>query len=242
MGMTVTTSGNREISEQLRSLHDLMVNPSAINQHISESMRDGGTNKRGAELKGVPQHIRDAAPSRHKTAARLGAEPLYAMADAAAAVEARHSSAEATIIIGGKYARMFRRTEGPVVIVPVDKQWLAIPCDKRTYGKSPRNFPGMLDFFVIEEGVLAALAMRKTPKAPHREVISKPYKPARPHKPKTLPNPERDIVFWLKKKVTVPQDRELLPSDLEFIELAKMGIGRSIDDAIEKEMKGAMSE
>jgi hypothetical protein len=88
--------------------------------------------------------------------------------------------------------RIFRRVLGPVQVV-AKKKWLTIPAAAESYGKRAR-----------EMGKLRFVKSRKKPDSAR------------------LVNTSGTVLFWLKKKVTLPQDRELLPSNEKYAAAAEL--------------------
>lgn len=141
-------------------------------------------------------YIRAEAPGRHKTAARLGASPTGHLARAASAVESGHDREQAFITIPRStgLGRAFRDFE----LTPKGgKKWLTIPAHRSAYGRRAGEFDNLQ--FVPLGNDLAALVTR------------------------TRSDAKWTVIYWLKKEVTIPQDRDLLPSDAAYRAAAEMG-------------------
>jgi hypothetical protein len=191
MKLDVTIEADDEVTPWLaRVARDIEggKNVNGVNGFISREM-----------AKGVRDHLVRIAPSRHKTAMRLGAAPTGHLTDGAQAVSARPSD-EGVVIdlpIPG-----IRRAFQDVTIVPVMSKWLTIAATGEAYGRRARSFAD-LRFIPFREN-LAALARKG-------------------------PDGEMDVMFWLKKSVFQRQDRTLLPSDEELLQMAEDGAEAFID-------------
>jgi hypothetical protein len=134
-------------------------------------------------------HIRKAAPARHKTVNRLGATPSHYYSRRADAVETRvngtHRDVRLTV-----YGEIFQRTYRSVTVRPVKRKWLTIPAKAAAYNRRAGEISG-LQFIQLK---------------PNLAALIKPTEPGQP----------LDVWYWLKKGVILPQDRGLLPSDAEF--------------------------
>lgn len=143
-------------------------------------------------------HITKAALTRHKTATRLSAKPTGYLAKKEGTVESQVTGNADGLIIVSVYGEIFARVDGPVSVKPRTKKWLAIPATAESYGKRPREIDG-LRFVLMKKGKLAALVRVETEKDADGK-------------------PKSEVVFWLKKGVTLPQDRGLLPSEGQYLE------------------------
>lgn len=143
------------------------------------------------------EHLRLIEPTMHTTRARLGVgannPPSYWSARIAA-VESRASASEATVSLG-KEAEIFARVNGAVIVRPRVGKYLTIPATAAAYGRRAREFAGL--FFVQFKSGTKALAKKD----------GKGIK----------------VFYWLKESVTLPQDRELLPSDTQYLDAAEQG-------------------
>lgn len=217
---------NERWEKELRDARELLTDHAGLNRAIGLTLVNG-TDRAG--LTGIRNHIIEAAKSRHKTQLRLGAaEPTHYLEKAASNIEVEADADGFDVTITNS-AAIFARTFGAVVVTVKDRKWLAIPCDKRTFGKSPLNFPGMLDFIRLGPEK-AVWVMRSEPKA------STPAKPARAERPlKAKPpakpaqvNKLKDVVFLGLKQVTLPQDRGLLPEDPTLLDLMIAGLDAAL--------------
>lgn len=134
----------------------------------------------------VQNHIRKAAKTRHTTAERLGAKPTNYLARTADTVESLPLGEDRIRL--NLNGEIFKRTFGPVLVKPREKKMLAIPISKESYAKRAAGMGGL--FFVRSKKGHLLLCRRD----------GKELKP----------------LFLLKESVTLPQDRGLLPSDLDF--------------------------
>jgi hypothetical protein len=146
------------------------------------------------------EHIVKIAPSRHKTAERLGAKPTGYYERVADGVTSRGDAEVAVVSLGGD-AGGFARAFGDVTIVPRKAKNLAIPAKAAAYGKRPGEIADLeLLFMGRKAGGGFALALGKKTAGGAREVW-----------------------FWLVKKVFQKQDRTLLPTDDQFLAAAELG-------------------
>lgn len=144
-------------------------------------------------------HIRMAAGSRHKTATRLSAKPTGYLSRRAETVESFVTGNPDGLIRLTVYGDIFSRVDGAVSVTPKRRAWLAIPNVSEAYARRPREIPG-LRFMLIKKGKLAALVTDlEGPPAPGKR---QPVK----------------IWYWLKKGVTLPQDRGLLPTEKDYLD------------------------
>lgn len=167
---------------------------------VSQVVTDGSGNlfiARSLAAK-VRDHLGKEAARRHKTADRLGATPTGHLTRAAESVDygATKDAAEVTIASPG-----ISRSFGDVEIVPVNgSKYLTIAARAESYGRRARSFDD-LKFIPLKGGALPVLA-----------------KVTGEGKEKTM-----EVFYWLKKSVKIPQDRGLLPSDVELLQAAEDG-------------------
>lgn len=140
----------------------------------------------------------DAAPTRHRTANRLGASPTNYLARTAAALEFT-GTRDAAVLSFGRDSEIYARVNGPVTVRPVNKKFITIPATAAAYGKRAREF-SFLKFIPFANGTRALARVDGKGKA--KKLI---------------------IFYWLKEQVTLPQDRGLLPSDTQFLDAAELG-------------------
>lgn len=143
-------------------------------------------------------HIFVASKTRHKTASRLSAKPTGYLEKTAGTVESQVTGNHDGLIQLSVYGDIYARVDGPVSVSPKNKKWLAIPATAESYGKRPREIAG-LRFQRMKEGKLAALVRDTDEKDADGRTKS-------------------EVIFWLKKGVTLPQDRGLLPSEGQYLE------------------------
>ena len=147
-------------------------------------------------------YLRAIAPRRHSTADRLGAPHSGHLTDAADSIESSHNAQSAVLTFPRTtgLSRAFRQFD----LRPTGgKKWLAIPAIASAYNHSPREFD--LSFVPFRDD-LAALVTRSQS---DRSFI---------------------VVYWLKKEITIEQDRTLLPDDRAYSESAELGAREFIRD------------
>ena len=226
----IEVSGDTELAEVLQRYERVLTNRQGLNESIAVTVAFGGTAPDGGEFYGVKRHIQEAAATRHTTANRLGAAPTGYLNKAAESLELSANFASASLIISESW-EIFKRTFGEVEVNIQNRKWLTIPCDARTYGKSPLNFPGMLDFIIIIPDVLAAWRMRTKPKEDRPDRLEKADKPDKPREPGETPKVMEDIVFWGRKSTKLTKDEGLLPTEEEFYDLITLGVNFALDIA-----------
>jgi hypothetical protein len=222
-------TNDREWLTLLERAHEIVDDPSVLHESMAQVMVNGGS------VLGIQKHITNAAKTRHKTADKLGAQRSGYFEQAAQNIEATGTRRGAEVTINNS-SGIFARTWGPVRVRVQRGTWLAIPAHKNSYGKSPLNFPGMLDFVKLKEG-LAAWFLRDKPKTEkRREPLIGPRKPMTATRARkadtTTTKAKRVVYFWGKHETTLPQDRGLLPTDEDLIQLAAEGAQAQIDHEI----------
>lgn len=147
-------------------------------------------------------HLLKLGMTRHKTAKSLAATPTGYFSRKAEGLESRSTKEEAIVTIptgnnadGNSGLEAFARVLGPVLITAKAAQWLTIPATAAAYGHRAREFN---DLIFIKLGDARAMLARRDGK-------------------KLTP------FFWLKKSVTLPEDRTLLPSDEQMTGAAEQG-------------------
>ena len=187
--------------------------------------REGFHKKLAGTLEDVTRdHIRSAATTRHKTATRLSASPTGYLTRLAETTETHSDNQGVVIRISGA---IFRRVLGPVVVQPVQRKWLAIPARADAYGRRPGEFSNLR--FVKFSETLAALVDGGITSGYKSRAQKKKPKKAKPHKPRALKRDDK-IAFWLKKKTTLPQDRELIPSEQKHTAAAELAAREFIQE------------
>lgn len=133
--------------------------------------------------------------SAHRSARSLGASPSGHYAKAARAVELESGEQSATILIPANFG--LSRAFGQLEITPKNgKKWITIPAHRTAYGKRAGEFQDLS--FVLLGRDLAALFARDQGSG------------------------QQFPLYWLKPKVTIPQDRDVLPSDATLSEAAEL--------------------
>jgi len=145
------------------------------------------------------EHIIKAAKTRHKTANRLSATHSGYFSKRAETVESHVTGNPDGLITLTVYGEIFARVDGAVSVKPRTKKWLAIPNTAEAYGRRPKELDGLR--FVKMKGSLAALVRDDEGDA----------KDAKGRK-------KFSVIYWLKKGVTLPQDRGLLPVEGQYME------------------------
>jgi hypothetical protein len=163
-------------------------------------------------------HITKASKTRHKTADRLSAKRTGYLEKKEGTVESHVTGNADGLIRISVYGDIFSRVDGPVSVKPRTKKWLAIPNTAEAYGRRPRELKS-LRFILIKKGFLAALV---------RDIDGPPGPDGRQ---------PSEVIYWLKKGVTLPQDRGLLPTEAEFLKAMESGAGIFLD-ALDKQSQG----
>lgn len=116
--------------------------------------------------------------------------------------ETIESHSDGVGVVMDVYGAIFRRVTGAVDVRPVTKKWLTIPAAAESYGRRAGEFSD-LEFALNKGGESARLI-----------------------------NSAGKVLFWLKKQVTLPQDRGLLPSDEQFTQAAELGARNFLEQQI----------
>ena len=144
--------------------------------------------------------IEVAAPVRHKTAERLGATPTGYLGRRANAIESRGTK-DAAIVSLGSEADIFARVDGPVIVRARAAKFLTIPATAAAFGRRAREIGGLFPV---------------TFKTGSKALVQKDGKKLK-------------VFYWLKEAVTLPQDRELLPSDEGYEKAAELAAQDFVD-------------
>jgi len=144
-------------------------------------------------------YILSIAPSRHKTAERLGATPTGYLERAAEGVTSRGEEDQAVLILGGDVGG-FARAFGDVTITPKKGKYLTIPNKAAAYGKRAGEIDDLEVLVYRKSGGGFTLALGREDD-----------------------DGERDVFYWLVKEVNQKQDRSLLPSDDQYLAAAELG-------------------
>lgn len=141
---------------------------------------------------GTRSYLRKIAPNKHATANKLGASPTGYLIKRAELVEGTGNRDRAKITVTGA---IFKRVFGPVTVTARKKKMLTIPWRAEAYGKRAGEFGDELFVYRSKQG-RAFLA---------RNVGG-----------------IMQLLYLLKRSVTLPQDRSLLPSDEQFAQFAEL--------------------
>ncbi len=205
---------------------------------LQDTLNDAGKLKLRKAIAGrletlVRAHIIRAAQTRHKTATRLGANPTNYLAKRGDTVETQVTGNADGLIKLTVYGDIFARVDGPVDVRPRRAKSLAIPAISGAYGRRPREIGG-LRLVVFLDAKKAALAkvtgdggtgpifLRKQVVGPPRPSSDRWRRYKRSFGPEK-PTPKITVWYWLKKGVTLPQDRGLLPEAGEFTAATEAG-------------------
>ena len=162
----------------------------------------------------VQEHARATWPQRHRTAARLGAQPTGWLERGIQMISARSDESTATVDLTGNAATAAQRVDGPVTIVPRGKKWLTIPATAEAYGRRPGEFSQLRVLFFGRGRIALGVGPGKGEQGP------------------------RKVFFWLRKSVTLPQDRTLLPPD----EVLRAGVDAAAEEFLEaRQLAGSLS-
>jgi hypothetical protein len=175
-------------------------------------------------------HIRTAAALRHRTAARLGAQPTNHLTRLSEGIESHSDGAGVVMRVPGA---IFRRALGPVVVQPLRRKWLTIPAQAKAYGRRAGEV-GNLRFVKFSENLAALIDGGMSGAYRARKPVKKARaaKSRAARKSKTAAS-KLDVVYRLKKKTTLPQDRDLLPSDDKYKATAEYAARQFIQDQID---------
>lgn len=158
-------------------------------------------------------HIEEASRTRHKWANRLGVTPTGHLKRAYESVLSAATATGARVeITSPGISRAFRDLE----IRPRAKAYLTIPADAASYGKWVKD--------VKAEGWRIFRPVAPGGKGASRKKGAGAAGPFRNYLMGTKENHPPRVLFWLKKKVTVPQDRDLLPGETDVAQTAKDAI------------------
>jgi hypothetical protein len=138
--------------------------------------------------------IIEAAADRHHTANDLGATPTGYLTKAAEETIATASSKGAVVTVKGQ---IFKRFFGAVQVLPRRARMLSIPVSAESYGKKTKDF-GKMSIIKGKSGDL--LLVRTTGRGKNKKVTP---------------------LFLLLRRVTLPQDKGLLPGPKRRAETAE---------------------
>lgn len=155
------------------------------------------------------------APKRHKTADRLGARPTGHLERAAESVTSSSDATQATVSVTSPG---ISRAFGILKIVPKNgSKYLTIPATAESYGRRARSFND-LRLAVFGGGRYLALV-----KAEQSNVATRQRSGFDTERAGSTDKKKGKVYYWLKKSVTLPQDRTLLPSDALLAASAEEG-------------------
>jgi hypothetical protein len=160
--------------------------------------------------------VEKAAPARHTTAQRLGANPTGYLTRRAQAIESQGTRDSATVTLGGA-VEIFARVDGPVTIYP-QRKYLTIPASAQAYGRRAGEL-GSLRFIAFGSGAKALAAVKVGTKTGKR---GKPVKDV-----------QLTVHYWLRDKVTLSQDRGLLPTEEQYVEAGEAAAQTLLEDILE---------
>ena len=156
----------------------------------------------GREEQLFQEHVRREAPKRHKTADRLGARRTGHLERASQSIEGS-GSATAAIIAFPRSTGLSRAFRSYTLTPKNGSKNITLPVHPLAYGRSIRDFSNIM--FINMRGTLVAARRVRG-----QEIL--------------------ETLYVLKPKVTVPQDRSLLPSDEQILLAAELGARDYIKD------------
>ena len=158
----------------------------------------------------INDHLKRIAPSRHKTADRLGATPTGHL-ERRTSFASDESSATVTIPIPG-----INRAFKDLSIVPKDKPYLTLPLSSVAYGKRAATVRG-LGYMIFRPAAKGAHKNAQGGFSAYQDLLM------------GTKDGETIPLYLLKKRVEQKQDRSLLPSDAEIGAAATSAITGTID-------------
>jgi hypothetical protein len=169
---------------------------------------------------------------------KMGGKRTNFVGEMARSVNSVSDAKSATVSIAHIGARL--RIMGGT-IKPVKAKYLTIPAIVEAYGKRARDFPNLELAYTKRNGKVEANALvytRSTPVgkgAPKRGTFNTSFgKMPKAHKEKAIAKNSRMVVFWLVRSANIPKNRDLIPTDQQFIETAL----RTIDKYLDLKFKG----
>lgn len=169
-------------------------------------------------------YLRGIAPSRHRTAERLGAQPTGHLERAAESVSSEHNAEEAVI---GITSPGISRALADLTITPKNSKYLTIPATAEAYGRRARSFND-LRLAVFGRDTLALVKAEQSSLA-DRSRSGFDYENRAP----MATAGRAPVYYWLVKSVELRQDRTLLPSDELYKAAAEEGAVRYLEMLIE---------
>lgn len=194
--------------------------------------------------KAIRDYVSDVvAPSHHATAERLGATPTGHIEEAGRTMT---SSADRKGVEVQVHSPGFPRVYGDITVTPKRRRFLTIPVHQDAYGEDASTIGETYDTF-IGKGKGGGLFIGRALGAeesfyPRRLVLPKlPSKSESPKKPKKRREPKKhdetdkvEILYLLRTKSKIKQDRSLLPSNEELTEYARKAYGESLELMLSK--------
>jgi len=209
MSALLTLDIHDEATAPLRRIMDMLQDRAGLHRALAGRVGDLVSN----------YIIFKAAPERHATARRLGADVTHYLTIAGRSVTNEGNATEGIVAIT-QNTDIFARVAGPVNVRPRSKQWLTIPADKTSYGRRAGEFDDLV-FLPTKKSGLALLVRR--PKYVGRP-NQKRRTPAEAAAYREELKRQTRVIYWLKKEVTLPEDRGLLPSDEQFFAAMEEGV------------------
>jgi hypothetical protein len=159
-----------------------------------------------------------AAPSRHTTALRLGANVTHYLTIAGRSITNEGTANEGLVTIT-QNGSIFARVGGPVNVRPREKKWLTIPNVAEAYGKKAEEIPGLRLAWI---GIRRMVLVQGPKYAKKADGKRRTKEEATAYKAEL--KKQTRIIFWLKKQVTLPEDRGLLPTEAQFFAAMEEGV------------------
>jgi hypothetical protein len=209
MSALLTLDIHDEATAPLRRIMDMLQDRAGLHRALAGRVGDLVSN----------YIIFKAAPERHATARRLGADVTNYLTIAGRSVTNEGNAQEGIVAIT-QNSDIFARVAGPVNVRIDKKKWLTIANDRMGYGKRAEDVEG-LEFVPSKKSGLAMLIWR--PKYVGRP-NQKRRTPAEAAAYREEIKRQSRVIYWLKKEVTLPQDRGLLPSDEQFFAAMEEGV------------------
>ncbi len=203
----VDVSGSEQVRVWLARLGGALQEPRRLHEVIA---RGAGTLTR--------EHLDHLAQTRHKTANRLGAKPSDHLGKAADSVTSYGTDQAAVVSV---VSPGLRRAFGALEIKPRNgAKYLTIPATAEAYNRRAGSFND-LRLAVFGGGRYLALV-----KAEQSSLADRKRSGFETDQQQAGLGWRRrgTIYYWLKKSVTQPQDRTLLPPDEDYAEEAVEGI------------------
>ncbi|MGV3664271.1 MAG: hypothetical protein ACO1TE_29130 [Prosthecobacter sp.] len=150
-------------------------------------------------------HITQASRTRHKTAYKLGATPTGYLERLAGTVEASPAPGRVRMTVQGD---IFKRAFGEVEVTAQQAEMLTIPWHAEAHGRRAREFDNLF-VYQSKQG---------------RSFLARPG----------ASKGKLEFMYLLKKSVTLPQDRGLLPGDDAYLAEAERIAAAYVDAQLVK--------